>query len=69
MKLAGLKLLFLYISLCCLFACTNVLDKKSLFGVWIGEKNEVEIVLKLNLDSKSGIMFNDGPNVTELRGC
>ncbi len=68
MNLSGLKPLVLYISLFCLFACVNVLDEEFLFGVWVGEKDGVEIVLKFNRDSTSEIGFNDGSNVTKLTG-
>ena len=45
-----------------------MLDEEFLFGVWVGEKDGVEIVLKFNRDSTSEIMFRDGSNVTKLTG-
>jgi hypothetical protein len=38
MKLAGLKSLFLYISLFCLFACTNVLDEEFFLEYGLAKK-------------------------------
>ena len=68
MRQAVLKPTILYIFLCYLFACVNVLDEELLFGVWVGEKDGVKIVLKLYQDSTSEIMFNDGSSVTRLTG-
>jgi hypothetical protein len=67
-KTLGLKQLLFHISLFCLFACVNGLNEESLFGVWVGEKDGVEIVLTFSRDSTSEIIFKDGSNVTKLTG-
>ena len=44
------------------------MDEEFLFGVWVGEKDGVEIVLTFNRDSTSEISFNDGSHVSKLTG-